>query len=490
MRTTLHSLLALLALFLLPALSASAENVSANTAKAVQRFESFDQDPNWDGYQNRSPVPECRITKQDFGWSQPTAHAGGKPGELGGFLQPAADLASYGKAIPERTFDAPLHAEGKLTSSDAYARGHVNVGYYQEGAHGWRVPNSINIRLLGRGAHLYAYLGYCTDKWRAGEYEFENPDGSPYEFPINGTVLEWSISYDPKGNGGGGIVTATIGDVTGACPLNEGHKLDGVRINRFGLCNISKSNDDGMEFWLDDLVIDGEPEDFTDDPKWEEFQNRRTYEDCLIRPRFDFGFSPTNHAGGKPGEMGGVVFRGDFEYPEEMAHYGDRVESLTLDGPLVAEGKMTLLRGISDSTAIIGWFHDEKSRVGGTGQATVPQDFLGVMIEGPSSEGFLFRPAYRFHEGDQFVERHGPEIYPDGAQHTWKVEYNPNQGAAGTITATLGGKSVTTEVIDSHRATGAEFNRFGIVTVQIDGNYQFIYFDDLSYTYKHEPPGK
>ena len=33
-----------------------------------------------------------------------------------------------------------------------------------------------------------------------------------------------------------------------------------------------------------------------------------------------------------------------------------------------------------------------------------------------------------------------------------------------------------------HRATGARFNRFGLVTTWIDGNGQRVYFDDLTYT--------
>ena len=33
-----------------------------------------------------------------------------------------------------------------------------------------------------------------------------------------------------------------------------------------------------------------------------------------------------------------------------------------------------------------------------------------------------------------------------------------------------------------HRAAGARFDRFGLITTWIDGNGQLVYFDDLRYT--------
>jgi len=48
------------------------------------------------------------------------------------------------------------------------------------------------------------------------------------------------------------------------------------------------------------------------------------------RPLQDFGFTPTNIAGGKsPGELGGVIWR---DYP--AAWYADRVGRLSLDEEL------------------------------------------------------------------------------------------------------------------------------------------------------------
>src|SRR5262249_7395529 len=157
-------------------------------------------------------------------------------------------------------------------------------------------------------------------RWRAGG---DDPRGftrgrdpktgraEPIAFAVGGAVHRWSLRYDPDANGGRGVVTATIDDHEAVCHLADRHKLDRATFNRFGLSNVMKSGDDGGEVWLDDLAVDGELEHFDADPGWEGRGNRRTYETRNVRPRFDFGFSPTRFAGGlAPGELGGVVFRG------------------------------------------------------------------------------------------------------------------------------------------------------------------------------------
>src|SRR5437868_11271228 len=130
-------------------------------------------------------------------------------------------------------------------------------------------------------------------------------------FPAKGAMHRWSLHYDPKGNEGRGVVTAMIDGVKAVCNLAPGHKADAARFNRFGLVNVMKSADDGGEVWLDDLTVNNAAEDLGRDPGWEGLHNRRTYETKLVRPLFDFGYSPTRHAGGKgPGELGGVIYRG------------------------------------------------------------------------------------------------------------------------------------------------------------------------------------
>jgi hypothetical protein len=470
----------------------------AGVARAGERQQNFDNDPQWDSHNNRAVTPTPRVVRQDFGYS-PTRNAGGEgAGEIGGFLTPAAEPAYYARRIDTATFTDRLAVSGKLACTGQQF--HVLVGFFNAGTlNEWRVPNSIVLRLYGRGDVFYAYVEYATSRWRAGG---DSPGGfatinDPATgkkrlrgFASRGAVHQWSLVYDPAGHGGKGSITATIDDETAICHLDDGHLQDGSIFNRCGLLNIPKHFDQGGEVWLDDLTINGETEHFNKDPGWEARGNRRTYTTDNVRPRFDFGFSKTQFAGGKAsGELGGVVFRGDNRYAERLAYYGDRLDPLTLDKPLRASGKVSLRRGVSDSTSLIGFFHSQESVAVSDAQvAGFPMNFLGAAIEGPSREGFYFYPAYRLPHSDEAHARQGeaPRILPDGSPGTWALEYDP-QAADGTgrMTVTLDGKLTHLDLAPGHRRE-ARFDRFGIVTTWIDGNAQHVYFDDLSYTFQQE----
>jgi hypothetical protein len=460
-----------------------------------ERTERFDRDPGWESRNNRSAVP--RTIRQDFGFSH-TAHAGGKRGELGGFITPAAEPAFYAKKLPALTFNDPLSASGTLACTGQEF--HALIGFFNaDTLNEWRTPNAVSLRISGRGDVFYAWLEYAAQTWRAGG---DNPQGFPTVpdpktgrpqfkgFASKGVVHRWSLTYDPTGNKGRGIVTATIDGVQAICHLDEGHKEDGAVFNRFGLLNLMKSADTGGEVWLDDIAINGQTEDFSKDPAWEGFQNRRTYQTKIVRPQFDFGFSPTQFAGGAgAGELGGLVFRGDCRYPERMAHYADRLSDLTLTKPLRASGKVALKRGVSDSSVLIGFFNSKESTAVTQSQsAGTPMSFLGISTDGPSREGFHFAPMYRFHGDRQGYARDNlPRIHPDGKAHDWTFAYSPaGAGGRGEISVTLDKQSVKLALGEGHQTAGSRFDRFGLITTWIDGNSQTIFFDDLTYTWKQD----
>jgi hypothetical protein len=235
------------------------------------------------------------------------------------------------------------------------------------------------------------------------------------------------------------------------------------------------------------VSINGEKVDFTKDPGWDGVGNRRSYETAEVRPRFDFGYSPTNHAGGKAaGELGGLVFRGDCRYKERLAAYGDRLKPLTLEQPLRASGKVALRRGVSDSTTLLGFYHSKDSlEVNPSQSSGFPKCFLGVAVEGPSREGFLFYPAYRVGGDGQGYAAGAdrPHILPDGKAHDWTLHYDPAAAdGCGRMTVTLGEKSVSLDLGVGDRKSGTRFDRFGLITTWVDGNAQRVYFDDLTYT--------
>jgi hypothetical protein len=465
----------------------------------TMKFESFDSDPGWVGVNNRSAVTIDPVrVRQDFGYSPDTAHAGGESaddkGEIGGFVTPAGEAAFYGKPISPASLDQPLQASGIMSIGPGGT--HLLLGFFNSRTlNDWRTPNTIAIRLNGRGDDFFAYVEYCTSRWRAGG------DTTPFPsvtdpatgrwnligFPCRKS-LRWTLKYDPRGNGGKGVVTATIGPHTAVCNLDDSHKQDGATFTHFGIVNVMKSADSGSDVWFDGISINGsETETFSRDPEWEGRNNRATYPTRIVRPRFNFGFSDTNFAGGAaPGELGGQIFRGDCRFPEKMACYGDQVGPLTLAKPLRASGKIAVRRGVSDSTVLFGFYHSKDSmRPNDSQRDGVPESVLGIHIEGPSREGFRFYPVLRNRGGGSTLgtPREFPSILPDGQVHDWSLDYDPAAAAGkGRITVALDRHAHTFELGDGDNARGTTFDRFGIVTSWIDGNSQDVYWDDVSYT--------
>lgn len=460
------------------------------------KTERFDSDPGWEGRNNRATDPSPRQISQNFGYTRTSSNAGGPAGEIGGFITPAGEPAFYAKVIPTATFNDALTFSGVLNVPAS--GGHTLIGFFNANtANEWRTANTIAIRIYGRGSYFLAYLDYGTSKWRAGGGSF----GGEAQIPTGTADYPFTLTYDPNGAGGRGHVTATLGPYTADMTLDAGHKEDGATFNRFGILNVMKSADDPGQLWLDNLVVNGQGHNFDADPLWDQRGNRRTYTTTNVRPRFDFGYSlASNFAGGdRPGEMGGHTFRGDSRVEfagRRMAYYGGRLtDTLNLSHALHAEGKVAFYRGVSDSTTLIGFFHSTGSmRSNDSQNSATPENFVGAVIEGPSSEGFYFYPTYGLDQ--ESVRADGgrgtprpPYIYPNGETRRFAIDYQPEaNNGNGAVAVALDGQAVTLNLDAGHKQIGASFNRFGIITTHIDGSGQTVYFDDLSYTVGFEPP--
>lgn len=483
---------------LMPAFAALVGMARADAGGEL-RTQRFDGDPAWEAHNNRSAVPEPRSLRQDFGYSSRTAHAGGGPGEIGGLVSPAAEPAYYARRIGELTLDQPFSASGILSVSTPVGEdggaGNTLIGLFNAGTvNEWRTPNSLAIRVNGRGDVFHAHLEYTTRRWRSGGEFLGQVDPATGKktmrgIPGRGLAHRWSLKYDPQGNQGGGAITLTLDGEPLVLNLDPGHRADGAVFNRFGILNVMKSADSGGEVWLDDLTLNGVTDRFERDPRWEGRGNRRTYVTRKVRPRFDFGFSPTRYAGGeRAGELGGLIFRGDCRYPERMAYYADRLEPLSLDRAFQAAGKVCLRRGVTDSTVLIGFFNASQSAETNPSQDSgIPRSFLGAAIEGPSREGFFFYPLYRTSGSSQADGSRSspPRIYPDGKPHDWSLDYTPTTAdGEAQVRLRLDGQETVLKVPAAHRPEGARFDRFGIITTWIDGNGQDVYLDDLRYTWR------
>jgi hypothetical protein len=457
---------------------------------AEQRRENFDRVPGWDGQNNRPVAGTLRTVVQDFRYSATDHHANG-PGEVGGMITPDGLPAYYAKVIPALSYDDSFSASGTVVL--VKGGGNTLLGFFNhDTVNEWRTPNSLVFRINGRGAISHVHIESATRLWRADASVIGRVDTvagrvHPIEIPSTGAHA-WSIAYDPKGNDGGGSYRAVFDGVSAVCNLQPGHKADGATFDRFGLLNVVKSVDGAGEIWIDNVVINGKPESFDADPGWEGRRNQVKYKSEEVRPRFNFGYSPTVLAGGKvPGEVGGLFFRGDCRSQNTLACSGDRLDTLTLDKPLRASGRVVLLRAVSDSTTLFGFYHAEHSmRVTDSQASALPRDFLGVSVEGPSGEGFYVYPSYRVHDGEQGsgYPDSPPHIFPDGTVHTWVMEYLP--GDPGKISVTLDDSRAEMPVPREHQAAGTQFNRFGFVTPWVDGNGQRIFLDDLEYTCRQE----
>lgn len=448
--------------------------------QARMRRNSFGSDPKWESERSRlldtRPRPSVR---QAFGYSRSRRAGGRATGEIGGWIQRSVTPAWYALRVPACGLDQRLEASGRFAVTRADGGSGMLFGWFHETSRGWRAPNSLVLRLDGNGGRFWVFFEYGTRSWRTGCvgcFEGDRYQTTPTRpFAADGSPHDWRLAYDPDANGGNGLVRFTLDGFTRELPLAPGHRREGATFNRFGMVNLQVSGD-GMEAYFDDIVLNGRRIGFDADPGWEGSGNRSTAMERFVRPLHDFGWSPTRHAGGARGEIGGVVWR-----DEAIAYYADRVSPVTLDGELHAEGRIALLRACSDSAVYIGWFASSGTHREGPADRDELRDFLGVLLEGPSEAGHYFRASYRTSSGEGRTEPEGPILRPDASAHRWSVDYSPPRaGRAAKITVRLDAIERVCEI--RFPKGGACFDRFGIRTFGRGGLFLELYLDDLVYT--------
>jgi hypothetical protein len=510
-RAILPSTTAAVCLAVLLAAPAGPANGGADDEpKTVLKTESFDKDPGWEGHNNRI-VPERRPTVvQDFGYSK-TNFAGKDKGEIGGKVTRASAPAYYADKIGPVTLDDKLSASGTFALTKTTASGGVFFGFFraeQPGA-GGRPTGSLGLDMdcERSGARLAVRL--ITDQNQScGTFITPFLPGKFRPTPIrnDGTRYQWTLDYDPEGAGGRGQFQFTIhGDApkpgefsksdipdshkeearrrfpdatTFTVDLPEGYPKQSTTFDHFGLMNMMKPGG-SMTVYFDDLHCLGQAQDFSQDPKWDASGNRATYQSKDVAGAHDFGFSPTNYAGGKAGEVGGTFWRSG-----KYAYYADKVGPLTLDDRLEASGKVVLKVGAPDSDMFLGWFNSANKDE----PPTQAGHFLGVHVGGPTRVGHYFHPSLTTAKGTKSQAKAGPVLTP-GKVYDWSLVYDPAaEGGNGAITVTLDKESVTLPLKKGLKAQGASFDRFGLFTSNIGGQIVRIYLDDLKYTAARPAP--
>jgi hypothetical protein len=494
-----------LALLVAPAADRSA---AGDQATSVVKRESFDKDPNWEGHNNRlRPLVIPTIT-QDFGYS-PTRLATEAKGEAGGKVVRCATPTYYAAPLTGKTLDDKLTASGTFALTGAAGSSGVFFGWFnsrqQDG--GGRPVQSLGLDIDGEpsGARLAVRMINGSNK-SCGTFITPFLPGKfrPTPIRLDGTRYSWTLNYDPEANGGRGQFRFTIqshstrpeplaaqrlpADLPAAhktealnhfpnttvftVDLPAGFKDEGASFDRFGLLNLMKPGNP-MTIYFGDLKHDGMTEDFTKDPGWVGFKNRATIEAAPVGAH-DFGFSAkTSYAGGKPGEVGGDLWRSG-----KYGYYADRVGPLTLDDRLEARGKVVLKVGAPDSDIYIGWFS-------GAGKEESPAhsgSFVGVHVGGPTRVGHYFLPEFTTAKGTKGKVDRGPILTP-GKVFDWSLTYDPAaSGGQGELRVTLGQETVTLRLKPGQKAEGARLDRFGLFNSTVGGQLVRIFLDDLQYT--------
>jgi hypothetical protein len=356
-----------------------------------QKSEAFDRDPQWNAHNNQVKVEKPNPVVQDFGYSE-TNHAGGKgKGELGGRVQRCTTPAFYGRRFEKaRTLGQKLRCSGTFAVTHTMGMSSLYFGWFNSQTMEVRPRNYLGMMINGEGRGCEVHLSYNTTAGQSDGFRATGtgPKGVAvrnFNLIPTDTPYTWELVYDPAANDGVGAITFTLG---GKGPFTGGpfvHKLSpqqrkaGATFDSFGIVN-PQSAGNWLTFYVDDLMIDGETESFDRDPNWVGQGNRDQLDDYGEEGAHQFGYADSARAGGKKGEIGGVMFSS----PSSPGYYGDEVGRLTLDDPLTASGKVVLPQYGPDGGLYLGWFDSRK-------RGYPPANILGVLIDGTTSGGPRFR---------------------------------------------------------------------------------------------------
>lgn len=476
----------------------------ADAVKPTTKSESFDRDPGWEGLNNRIVTKDPPTIVQDFGYSK-TNFAGKAAGELGGQVWRASEPAFYAAKISPKTLDDSLTASGTFAITRTTAGGGVFFGFFraeQPGA-GGRPIASLGLHLDSEAAGARLAVRLITGQNQScGTFITPFIPGKFRPTPIrnDGTRYAWTLAYDPQANGGKGRFTFTLrsdahkpgelekagmpeshlqearksfpSTTSFAIDLPEGYRQQETPFDHFGLMNMMKAGG-RMSIYFDDLNYNSQSQDFADDPQWDASRNRLTYKATDVGGAHNFGFSDTNHAGGKPGEVGGTFWRSG-----KYAYYADRIGPLSLNDRLEARGRVVLQVGAPDADMYLGWFNSaEKEK-----SPLEAGHFLGVHVGGPTRVGHYFHPAFASAKGTRGMADGGPVLKPGKIYH-WSLIYDPTAASGnGEIRLTLGMESVLLVLKKGIKAQGTSFDRFGVFTSPIGGQVVRLFLDDLNYT--------
>src|SRR2546423_1543517 len=159
----------------------------------IQVHQDFSRDPGWDCVKNRIRASDPPTVKEDFGWS-PTNKAGGSNGEIGGTIWQSVTPAYYAMPLNHPlSFKEPFSFSCRIAFSPTGGAGAAYLGFFNHELQGWRVWNSMAVRLGGEsGGQSAIGADSMTAKWgSAGGTE------GYLHVPADGKPPTLKFPYDP-----------------------------------------------------------------------------------------------------------------------------------------------------------------------------------------------------------------------------------------------------------------------------------------------------
>lgn len=291
------------------------------------------------------------------------------------------------------------------------------------------------------------------------------------------------------GKGHGRVTLQFDGETPYVFWLDEEIRKAPAAFDRFGLFNIARFGT-GVEMYLGDLRINGQKLDLTQDPHWEGRNNESRYTEPNFHGMQNYGWSQTNWAGERVGEIGGLFWRTEPQDPL-CSYYGDDVGELTLEDPISFSGSISFTEGMTDAGAFFGYFNRdsqiEEFDAGRPDRLSRMANTLGISIADLSALGYYFTP--RVSSSAREAVRKPCEVFlPDRRRRRFMFDYDPKgNGGTGRATVTLDRHAYVLDLSPQQRKNGAVFNRFGLANVRNGGNSVEFYLDDVTYTARRTP---
>jgi hypothetical protein len=438
----------------------------AAPASGDVRAPSLATDPGWEGHNNVPGSPACKSRHQQFGV------AGNR---IGGEIDRSITPASFSRRIRARTLRNGFSASGRFQIAGPPFGGTLQIGWFNHASRGWRLPNSLLLRVIGplgpkRTGTVWVSYGTAAG---SGGGKLYTPHGVPFAVHV-GAVYRWRLRYDPRR----AQVSFGIGNEhTMRYSLPSAHKRAGAVLDRFGLIN---QQGDGAPVvgYVDGLRLDGKAGAVSaTNPAWEGSGNTVSFTDCAVHGRNAFGWQPPGTAA-NTGQIGGLIWRSADLKPTTPAWYADRVGPLGFNDELCASGTINVDISGADSNSLLGWF------AYGARGVPYPGGFVGIVVDPNTRAGTRIGAAYRGAAGPLGRPRRTlwAPVAPGDQIHTWTLHYVPS-GAGGQLTLTVDGHArPPARVPPATRLAPVTFDRFGMRSVDSGGQGMLVYWGALRYT--------